>query len=248
LVADRPPSLLALWAHPRSRSSAFCRMMHERGDYVVKDEPFARYYYFSDERVSLRRPEVVPRPEYRFETILGGLWREAADHPVFVKDHAYHVISRADREFLSSFHSTFLIRHPAHSLPSLYALMPDFTLDEMGYAESLALFELAAEASGETPIVIDADDLVDRPEATVEAYCEAVGIPFDARALVWEEGIPAAMDADWGGWYAHLEQSRGFGRSANVDYVSVGDRRLAGACEIALPYYEQLYQHRLRVS
>jgi hypothetical protein len=36
--------ILAVWAHPRARSTAFGRMMYERGDFSVKDEPFARCY------------------------------------------------------------------------------------------------------------------------------------------------------------------------------------------------------------
>ena len=46
--------MLALWATPRTVSTAFERMMIERGDHLVLDEPWSRAYYFGPERVSDR--------------------------------------------------------------------------------------------------------------------------------------------------------------------------------------------------
>jgi hypothetical protein len=241
-------SILALWAHPRARSSAVGRMMCERGDFSVKDEPFMAYYYFSDERISDRRGDVEPQPACRFDVILQGLLREAEQHPVFVKDHAYHVMSRANPAMLRHFRNTFLIRDPAHSLPSLYARMPDFTLQETGYAALFQLFELARQVGGTNPIVIDADELVEQPEAAVSAYCDAVGVSFVAQALQWSDGLHAAMNADWGGWYHHLANSRGFARQENPDYIGVNhNRHLARAYEHCLPFYRALHAHRLRI-
>jgi hypothetical protein len=239
--------ILALWAHPRARSSAFARMMCERGDFRVLDEPFMRYYYFSDERISPRRPDVEPQANARFEAVLENVLYEAEKQPVFIKDHAYHVALRADPAFLRHFHNTFLIRHPAQALPSLHARMPDFSLPETGYAESVRLVDLVKQLGG-VPVIIDADDLVENPEGTVRAYCEAVEIPFLHRALHWERGLPADMCADWGGWYSHLEKSCGFARQVNPAHVAVeGDEHLRRAYEYCLPYYRKLHEQRLSV-
>ncbi len=43
-----------LWTVPRSVSTSFERMMMERGDHVVFDEPFSRSYYFGPDRRSAR--------------------------------------------------------------------------------------------------------------------------------------------------------------------------------------------------
>jgi hypothetical protein len=40
--------------------------------------------------------------------------------------------------------------------------------------------------NGTSPPVIDSNDLLETPEKTVEAFCEAVGIPFIKEALSWE--------------------------------------------------------------
>lgn len=248
MVDKKRKRILALWAHPRARSTAVCRMMCERGDFCIKDEPFGSYYYFSDERISRRRTDVEPNAGYRFDAVFKGVLQEAEGQQIFIKDHAYHVISRADPAFLSHFQNTFLIRHPAQSIPSLYAMMPDFTLQETGYEESFRLFELVRAMEGTAPAVIDADDLVENPEPAVRAYCEAVGIPFLRRSLNWKSGLPSDLNADWGGWYSHLEKSNGFARQSNPDYVAVGDNATTlRAYEHSLSYYQRLHQHRLHI-
>ncbi len=46
--------IIALWAAPRSVSTAFERMMMERGDHAVVHEPFSAHYYLSSARTSDR--------------------------------------------------------------------------------------------------------------------------------------------------------------------------------------------------
>lgn len=249
--------ILALWAHSRARSTAFERMMRERGDFFVIHEPFGPYYYFSGERISDNKSEVEARPEYGFEAILQRLWQEASSKPVFIKDHALYVAERANQAFLSHFQHTFLIRHPAQALPSLFARMPNFTLQEAGYAESYQLFELTKTV--QTAVVIDADDLVKSPAATIRAYCEAVEIPFLSEALSWQAKSMTKSnwsdDGNWSEswnasrWHSHLESSQGFQKKPNRNYVAVEENEhLRQAYEFCLPYYEKLYEHRLLIT
>jgi hypothetical protein len=46
--------LLALWSVPRARSTAFLRMMAERGDLTVVHEPFSRITFFGTVAVAGR--------------------------------------------------------------------------------------------------------------------------------------------------------------------------------------------------
>ncbi len=71
-------------------------------------------------------------------------------------------------------------------LPSYFHKWPDLRIEETGYKELYQLFEKAADFSGRTPVLIDADDLVRHPAATLQIYCERVGIPFIPEALNWE--------------------------------------------------------------
>jgi len=56
--------ILALWALPRSTSTAFETMMRQRGDFLVFHEPFVPCFYYSEERKSDRYPEVERNPAY----------------------------------------------------------------------------------------------------------------------------------------------------------------------------------------
>jgi hypothetical protein len=57
-------TVLALWATPRTVSTAFERMMIERGDHLVLDEPWSRAYYFGPDRRSDRFELTFPESTY----------------------------------------------------------------------------------------------------------------------------------------------------------------------------------------
>jgi Sulfotransferase domain len=185
--------VIALWTVPRSASTAFERMMMERGDVAVLHEPFSLHYYYGPQKRSTRYDEV--RPEGDVDRILARIDAIAADRPVFVKDMAYHVDALLDRTFAARFVNTFLVRDPAWTLPSLAAQWPDFTDEEAGF-EALDRFVDLVSSSGARPVVIDSDDLRRDPVGVVEGYCRRVGLPFRPDALSWAPGMPA----EWGLW------------------------------------------------
>ncbi|NEQ76220.1 MAG: sulfotransferase family protein [Okeania sp. SIO2D1] len=242
--------ILALWAVPRSTSTAFERMMRERGDFFVDDEPFGKSFYYSEERCNTTRyPDIEPDPQYNFSCILERLKQENEKQPVFIKDMSYQVAPVANQEFLSNFNNSFLIRHPEKMLPSLFNNWSDFTLEETGYAQLYKLFEMAQEISGKLPVVIDSDDLVKKPKATVEAYCYVIGIPFIEKALEWKAEPQPKINQWEGGWHNYVLSSQGFKEREKKDYVRIEDNEhLKKAYEFCLPYYQKLYEYRLRIE
>jgi hypothetical protein len=60
----RPVPVLAVWATPRTVSTAFERMMIERCDHLVLDEPWSRAYHFGPERRSDRSHLTFPESTY----------------------------------------------------------------------------------------------------------------------------------------------------------------------------------------
>ncbi len=238
--------ILALWSVPRSVSTAFERMMMVRGDHAVLHEPFSAHYYLSEERSSDRFPDRRPEPRHHRSEILARILAKAWRRPVFFKDMAYHVRGFAGRELLARFVNTFIIRHPAEALPSLFHMWPDFTGEETGYAALEELFELSREASGETPAVIDSADLLRDPLGTVRAYCDATGIPFVREALAWEPASPPDWKM-WDEWHADAKTSTGFAPPAKKRYLAVDEEpRLAQAYAACLPCYRRLRELRLR--
>lgn len=226
-------------------------MMKQRGDFVVLQEPFEKSAYCSEERISRRLPHFPPQPEYNYQTVLRNLLVVAENERLFVKDHAYYITHIVDDRFLSYFQSTFLIRDPSQMLPSYFYKWPDLRIEDTGYKNLYQLFEKVADFSGQIPVLIDADDLVRHPVATIQIYCKRVGIPFIPEALHWKP--PGASEAigwwDGGSWHNHLRTSRGFQEQTNPPYLNVNEHdELKRLYDLCLPYYEKLYAHRLRIN
>jgi hypothetical protein len=241
--------VLVLWGAPRTVSTAFERMMRERGDHEVHFEPFAAHYYFSSERRSTRFDgEVEPRGEHHLDAVLADLRRRAADRPVFVKDMAYHVAAHADESFLASFAHTFIVRHPRFALASLARIWPDFTPEEAGFGASRRLFDLVAEREGAPPPVIDGEDLLADPERVVAAWCDAVGLPHRPEALTWESGHAPGWQ-QWSPWTAATARTAGLpvgpSEPRDGDAVRLEDPRLEEAALACLADYRHLARHRL---
>lgn len=199
---DRRP--IALWCVPRSASTAFDRMVRERGDLQVFTEPFSEAYYFGPERRSARFPPEPAAPAY--DTVLARVADGA--RPTFVKDMPHHLGPRLDRPTLRRFVNTFLVRDPARTIPSLARHWPDFTDHEAGFGALRVAFELVRDDLGHDPPVIDAADLLAEPAGTVAAWCDAVGLVHRPGALRWTPG-PVEGWERWRSWFARAEASDG---------------------------------------
>jgi hypothetical protein len=237
-----PPGILALWSAPRSRSTAFERMMAERGDYHMLHEPFSHVMNFGESKVGGQ----VARSE---EELIPALWRLAEYGPLFFKDTTdfYYPRLLADRAFLAGPVHTFLIRHPAEAIASHYALHPGLQRDEIGFAWLAEVYDAVADASGVPPVVIDAADLIATPEETVRAYCDAVGIPFVPEALAWRPGMRQAWERT-SRWHEMASRTTGFVRTEPPGPEAVAaNPALAGYLAYHLPHYERLRAAALRI-
>lgn len=233
--------VLALWSAPRCRSTAFARMMTERGDRAVVHEPLSRVVDFGE-------VEVGDRIAHTEQDVLAALRDIAARKPVFFKDTTdfHYPALLADEAFLSAATHTFIIRHPDEAIASHYALNPDLGRDEIGFARLYEIFTAVQAATGSTPVVIDSDDLLDRPAATVRAYCAAVGIPFLPDALSWQPG----MRSEWrttSKWHKSTSETSGFTRGSGGRAEAVAaNPTLRAHRDYHLPYYEKLRAVALR--
>jgi Sulfotransferase domain len=179
LRQDKP---IALWAVPRSISTAFERVFVERDDFEIFHEPFSASYYYSEERLSDRYSDVEPKAEYNYQNVLANIL-EPREKRVFVKDMAYHAKGLIGPEFVSRFANTFIIRDPKYVISSLYRMWPDFTFEETGFEQLYRLFRYATEANPEEVAVIDAMTFSENPVGIVATYCEHLNIPFQPGSL-----------------------------------------------------------------
>jgi hypothetical protein len=241
LAAQLP--LLALWSAPRCRSTAFARMMEERGDYAVLHEPFSHVVNFGESEVG----DQLIRSE---RELIPALCRLDQQFPLFFKDTTdfHYPWLLADQAFLKNGVHTFLIRHPAEAIASHYLLHPGLERDEIGFAWLAEIYEAVIGVTGKPPVVIDSDDLVTRPHETVSAYCRAVGIPFIPEALSWQPGMRLAWQRT-SRWHETASVTSGFAPTPPPDLAEVRTNPvLASYLEYHLPFYERLRLAALDVT
>lgn len=235
--------ILALWSAPRSRSTAFLRMMMQRGDFYVLHEPFSHLADFGDTNVA--GEAVGSEPE-----LMEAIRALAEKNPVFFKDTTdfRYPGLLADTRFLREVTHTFIIRNPSDAIASHYRLNPRLTCDEVGFSRLYEIFEAAMRVTPKVPPVVDADDLVDDPVAIVREYCRAVGIPFVEKAMSWEPGMPEAWRRA-PRWHDDAGRSAGFERAEESSPDDISNNPLLSEyIRHHLPYYEKLREYALATA
>ncbi|WP_433338055.1 sulfotransferase family protein [Spirillospora sp. CA-294931] len=227
---------------PRARSTAIFRMMCERGDLATVFEPFSCLADFGVADVGGDLVQSEP-------AVLAALRELSRSSVVFAKDTTENRYPEvlADEDFLARHAAhAFLIRHPRETIASCHALNPSIRYDQIGFEALHELFALVRSHTGETPVVIDAEDLMADPEGVVRAYCARMRIPFHADALAWRPGVRK----EWlltRKWHQDVSASSGFGVARAKAYPAVtASPVLSGYLRRALPYYEELRAHRVR--
>ena len=249
LGADTLPKAIALWAVPRSVSTAFEQMMRARRDFIVLNEPFAIYYYYSKDSMTEREYYSstamrdrqfgigTPAPLSGYMDVFESIRKTARSKRTFFKDMAYHLHNCKDLGFLETFTNTFIIRHPRYVLPSLLKLQPDSTFEETGYHDQLKLMTFCEHITGAQPLVIDGQELRRSAPEIVTRFCERTGIEYMPNALNW----PATLQTDWDPyWVQDVAASRGFTDRQDYDFQilrSPAAKRLYQPC---LELYEEM--------
>jgi hypothetical protein len=230
-----------LWSAPRSRSTAFFRMMAERGDFTVVHEPFS---YLAE----LGYADVAGERVTSAAGLIGALGALALRGRVFAKEttgRRYPEVLAQPQFLAAGARHTFLIRHPRETIASRYALDPGAWLDTACFESQYEIFTEVSRLTGRAPVVIDSDDLITRPAAIVQAWCSRVGIDFRPGALTW----PPADRPEWQPsrrWHAEAAASTGFARMSARPTVDVErDPVLNGYLRHHLPFYERLHAQRL---
>ena len=241
--------ILALWATPRSTSTAFEWMMRMRGDKTCFHEPFGEWWYRGEGARWPRLQADSPRiTGLTFEKTWQELQEMTKQGPVFSKDFPHYIEHAWTDKFLSHFQHSFLIRDTAKVVTSMHKHWPYFVLKEIGVLEQRELFDRVSDQLGAPPPLIDSDDLLENPEGIVKAWCQAVGIPYIAEALSWEPGDRDEVSwYDGGSWHGNLRGSDGL-KPQPRKYIDISDApdRVKRIYDMALPHYLHMYQYRLK--
>ena len=239
--------IIALWTHPRSVSTAFERVMMERGDLKILHEPFSYLYYVNRDDATIEQQYVDPEHPTDYADIKAHIESAENGQAVFFKDMCAHCYADliVDDAFLERLTNTFLIRDPAKAIASYYAMNPAVTLEEIGLKQLCDIYEKSA-SLGADPIVVDADDLENDPAGTVNAYCKALAIDFIPSSLTWDSGHQEEWDI-WKDWHTDAARSTGIRKNMETFDVTVeNSEHLKRLYDAQLPFYEAMYAERIQ--
>lgn len=236
--------VFALWSAPRSRSTAFFRSMLERGDLLALHEPLEGLHFIGPLQLGARTFESP-------QQLLAWLLNDTQGRAVFLKETVNPPVQEIvldDRRFLAEVHHAFLIRRPAEVAASWYALEHDMRIYDTGLEGLRDLYVAVRSAEGHAPLVIDSDDLVARPAATMAAYCTEVGLSFIGNALHWEPGERPEW-ARSSRWHMDATASSGFEQPKHPDRHALESHPdVVRFARRHTPFYEELWSHRLNVE
>jgi hypothetical protein len=221
--------------------------MIERGDLKVFHEPFSYFYYVHKGDATIPQEYVDPEHPRTYPDIKQMILSAAEKGAVYFKDMAAHCFDHLvrDEAFIAQMHNTFLIRDPAKTIASYYALNPDVSEAEIGCEQLCRLFRRVTRIAQRTPVVVDADDLEDDPAGIVAAYCRHLNIPFIPESLQWKpEG--SRKWKIWENWHRDAEQSTGIVKNLETFSVTIDNSKfLKEYYDHHLPYYREMYRHRI---
>ena len=154
------------------------------------------------------------------------------------------MIDGVPRDWMGQVTNVFLIRHPARVVASFSAKHEAIGLTDIGFLQQAELFDEVAQMTGETPLVIDSNDIRADPAGMMSVLCAKLGLDKADKMLSWPSG-PKPYDGSWAQhWYGAVWKSTGFaGQEGSLPELQ-GD--YAVIAEAALPYYERLKSFALK--
>jgi Sulfotransferase domain len=234
---------LAVWSGPRNISTALMRSWENRADTVVVDEPLYAHYLAATGLDHPGRDDVIAAGDTDWRIVVAGLLGPVpAGTRVFYQKHmAHHLLPDVERGWIAGLTNVLLIRDPREVVASYVRARADVTADDIGLPQQVALYDELA-AAGAPPPVIDARDVLERPEPYLRRLCAHAGVAFTDRMLAWPAG-PRDSDGVWAPhWYDAVWRSTGFAeyRPRAVDL----EGRPAAVAEQCRPLYEGLHAER----
>jgi hypothetical protein len=231
---------LAVWSGPRNISTALMRSWENRGDTVVIDEPLYAHYLTTTGLDHPGRDEVIGAGEADWRTVVAELLGPvpAAVRVFYQKHMAHHLLPGMGRGWVAGLTNVILIRDPREVVASYVRSRADVTPDDLGVRQQVQLYDELV-AAGTPPPVLDARDVLLRPEAHLRALCRHVGVDFTTRMLAWPPG-PRDSDGVWGRyWYGAVWKSTGFAEHRPRDPQLTGPA--ATVADECRPLYERLH-------
>jgi len=236
---------IAMWACPRTVSTALLRSFCQHSQVVGVDEPLYAYYLKRSGKLHPMHDEVMASQAQSVAAVVDGVLRAECDKPVqYVKHMAHHLFGDEDLSFIDDDDTThaFLIRHPREMLPSLLSDLGQLERIDIAYGQQLQLFERLI-AQGKRPVVVESTKLLANPQEMLPRLCTALNIEFEEQMMHWPVGSHSSYGVWAPAWYDKVMKTSGW--NAHVPKVGELPSELEELFEFALPAYERLLEYSL---
>ncbi|NRA98296.1 MAG: HAD family hydrolase [Rhodobacteraceae bacterium] len=229
--------IIAMWSGPRNLSTAMMYAFAQRAGMEVVDEPFYAAYLAATGLDHPMRDEVLASQPQDPRLVADQISSQPPSGNRFLKLMTHHMLPEFPTDWMAQARHVFLIRHPARVIASYVQKRETPTLEDLGFTQQMQLFD-AVRVLGREPVIIDADEVLTDPEASLRQLCSDLGLAWDAKMLTWPKGGNKS-DGIWARhWYNAVHESTGLAPRVSA-LPEVASRDL-GLLDLAMPYYESL--------
>ncbi len=243
---------IALWSHPRSRSTLLTRAFEQLEECLIFDEPFYGAYLLTHGFHHPHRQEIMSLCETDYKKVIE---KTTGDLPQgfdfsFQKHLAKNVLPHFGRDWLKHLTSFFLIRDPKETILSYQKVIKQVSFDDVGIEALYNLFLEVKALTRKNPLVINSKDLIINPAKVLKSICAYVDVPYSEKMLSWQPGLQnsnlffAGSLSSYGyPWYSTVASSGGFlaYEEKEIDFPN----ELMPLLEDCMPFYEELLQNCL---
>lgn len=215
-MSKSKPKILAFWSGPRNVSTAMMYSFAQRKDCTVLDEPYFGNFLKTTGVWRPSREEVLQQMKTSGKAVHEKVIEFEENEILFLKNMANHTVG-LDLTYLEKYKNVILTRDPLKVLASYSKHIEKPTALDLGYAHQLEILEYA-ERNDLPMLVVNSDDVCERPEHELQRICSHLEIPFDTVMLHWEAGA-RQEDGVWAKyWYENVHKSTGFKSNGGKQY------------------------------
>ena len=241
-------NVIAMWSGPRNVSTALMRSFENRSDCFVSDEPFYSYFLHKTGFEHPLRDEIIKSGLVDYNEIIRYITGPIPfSKKIWYQKHmAHHILPEVNIDWITNMRNCLLIRHPSDVILSYLKKNEIDSIQQLGYLQQVNMYEMLSQEDSTSPIIVDAQDLLQEPRKMLIQICKNLRIKFNEKMLSWPLGT-RKTDGIWGKhWYKQVEVSTGFkpyiktNRTIPSKYQDLYDK--------CMKHYNFLYQNRVIVN
>lgn len=251
---------IAMWACPRSRSTAITRAFEQLDDCMIYDEPlhgccFVNTFTDHDE-IDYAADYLSRHADTNYSSIIKKITGDLPEVKSFSfqKHMSKHLLPECDKSWISKVKNFFLIRNPRETVLSYWKARTagGFTWEEsesrVGWEEHYQLFKEIEDLTQEKLLVIDSGDLVKNPLHYLKSLCSKLGVDFSEKMLYWEPKKTKVLswkNTTFEKFSEKVISSTGFFQEFQ-EQINIPDI-LEPYINKCMAFYEKMYKYRLIV-